>query len=149
MINPTQIYARKWNWPNVVSQIYYLKQFISSKMGGGVVILANSLIDHFQWGLRQLIALLNWPWFFIFGYLHLSEQISKEKYERDTAGKSASVIVQCWVSNLKEFSFLSGQCWVEQILHFNSIFMPPHSQRIWRRRTQVCPNGNLLWAPSR
>ena len=30
-------------------------------MGGEVVILANSLISHFQWGLRHS-ALLNWYW---------------------------------------------------------------------------------------
>ena len=35
-------------FPNI-----YLKQFISSKIGGEVVILANSLISHFQRGLRR------------------------------------------------------------------------------------------------
>ena len=34
-------------------QIFNLKQFISLKMGGEVVILANSLISHFQQSLRH------------------------------------------------------------------------------------------------
>ena len=53
MINSDQIYARKWNWPNVVSKYLIWNNSYLPKMGGEVVILANSLISHFQWGLRH------------------------------------------------------------------------------------------------
>ena len=53
MINLDQIYARKWNWPNVVSKYSIWNNSYLPKMGGEVVILANSLISHFQWGLRH------------------------------------------------------------------------------------------------
>ena len=53
MINSYQIYARKWNWSNVVSKYLIWKNSYLPKMGDEVVILANSLISHFQWGLRH------------------------------------------------------------------------------------------------
>ena len=53
MINSDQIYARKWNWRNVVSKYSIWNNSYLPKMGGEVVILANSLISHFQWGLRH------------------------------------------------------------------------------------------------
>ena len=53
MINLDQIYARKWNWPTVVSKYSIWNNSYLPKMGGEVVILANSLISHFQWGLRH------------------------------------------------------------------------------------------------
>ena len=53
MINSYQIYARKWNWRNVVSKYSIWNNSYLPKMGDEVVILANSLISHFQWGLRH------------------------------------------------------------------------------------------------
>ena len=53
MINSYQIYARKWNWPNVVSKYLIWNNSYLPKMGDEVVILANSLISHFQWVFRH------------------------------------------------------------------------------------------------
>ena len=63
MINSDQIYARKWNWRNVVSKYSIWNNSYLPKMGGEVVILANSLISHFQWGLRHSALLLEFQTF--------------------------------------------------------------------------------------